>query len=126
MQEGFQATLAGSENGKVYGAGINFARDSSLAHKYAVNSARRSQSGNPEQEPLRVFLSRIVTGVYTGVPSTLNLKPDVPHCPGACRVSTLRPYLMHFHTQGACLCVAHVHRTLTRGLMCIAQTERLA
>ena len=78
VEEGFQATLAGSDNGKVYGAGIYFAKDSALAHKYAVHSARRLQSGvrsragtggeqgNGEEEPLRVFLSRIVAGVYTG------------------------------------------------------------
>ena len=41
VEEGFQATLAGSDNGKVYGAGIYFAKDSALAHKYAVHSARR-------------------------------------------------------------------------------------
>ena len=79
VEEGFQATLAGSDNGKVYGAGIYFAKDSALAHKYAVHSARRLQSsarsragtcgkqGNVDEEPLRVFLSRIVTGVYTGI-----------------------------------------------------------
>lgn len=80
VEEGFQATLAGSDNGKVYGAGIYFAKDASLAHKYAVNAMRSSQAngplaagapverdGNSEQKaPLRMFLSRIVTGIYTG------------------------------------------------------------
>ena len=80
VEEGFQATLAGSDNGKVYGAGIYFAKDASLAHKYAVKAMRSSQAngplaagapvqldGNSEQKaPLRMFLSCIVTGVYTG------------------------------------------------------------
>jgi hypothetical protein len=80
VEEGFQATLAGSDNGKVYGAGIYFAKDASLAHKYAVTAMRSSQANRPlpaaapvqrdddreQKEPLRMFLSRIVTGVYTG------------------------------------------------------------
>jgi hypothetical protein len=80
VEEGFQATLAGSDNGKVYGAGIYFAKDASLAHKYAVTAMRSSQANRPlaaaapvqrggdseQEQPLRVFLSSIVTGVYTG------------------------------------------------------------
>ena len=122
VQEGFQATLAGSENGKVFGAGINFARDSSLAHKYAVNSARRSQSGNNEQETLRVFLSRIVTGVYTGVPSThfpwrlqgIHLATVSDALPHTRNVSVRGDAALHTDAW------AHVHCTLTRRLMCIA------
>ena len=126
VQEGFQATLAGSENGKVFGAGINFARDSSLAHKYAVNSARRSQSGKNEQETLRVFLSRIVTGVYTGVPSTLNPKRVVLHFPWR---------LQGIHLATVCDALPHTRNVFVRGdaalhtdawFMCMAQTERLA
>ena len=80
VEEGFQATLAGTGNGKVHGAGIYFAKDSALAHKYAVHSKRLYEQSRPpragaagqqegegeKEEPLRMFLSRIVTGVYTG------------------------------------------------------------
>ena len=80
VEEGFQATLAGSDNGKVFGAGVYFATDAALAHKYALNSAYRGRSSlsagastGREQgnmactTTLRVFLSRIVTGIYTGM-----------------------------------------------------------
>lgn len=74
IEEGFQATLAGTGNGKVHGAGIYFAKDSALAHKYAVHSKRSYEASRPacaregeQEEPLRMFLSRIVTGVYTGL-----------------------------------------------------------
>ena len=73
VEEGFQATLAGSDNGKVFGAGVYFATDAALAHKYALKSAYRGRSslsagsGTGREQPLRVFLSRIVTGIYTGM-----------------------------------------------------------
>jgi hypothetical protein len=72
-EEGFMATLTGSDNGRVYGAGIYFARDFALAHKYAAFAAYRSQAHagagghkDTDEQPFLVFLSRIVKGVYTG------------------------------------------------------------
>ena len=72
-EEGFVATLSGSDHGRVYGAGIYFARDLVLAHKYAAYAAHRSQphagaggQKDADEQPLIVFLCRIVKGVYTG------------------------------------------------------------
>ena len=71
-EEGFVATLSGSDHGQVYGAGIYFARDLALAHKYAGYAAHRAQAHagggqkDADEQPLIVFLSRIVKGVYTG------------------------------------------------------------
>lgn len=72
-EEGFVATLSGSDHGRVYGAGIYFARDLMLAHKYAAYAAHRAQAHvgargqkDADEQPLLVFLSRIVKGVYTG------------------------------------------------------------
>ena len=69
VEEGFQATLAGSDNGRAFGSGVYFARDAALSHKYALASASRREcpsSAKSSVKPLRMFLSRIVTGVYTG------------------------------------------------------------
>jgi|LauGreDrversion2_6_1035139.scaffolds.fasta_scaffold08210_3 hypothetical protein len=69
VEEGFQATLAGSDNGSAFGSGVYFARDAALSHKYALASASRREcpsSAKSSVKPLRMFLSRIVTGVYTG------------------------------------------------------------
>lgn len=67
------ATLSGSDHGRVFGAGIYFARDLVLAHKYAAYAKHRSQAHagaggqkDADEQPLLVFLSRIVKGVYTG------------------------------------------------------------
>ena len=73
VEEGFQATLAGSENGKAYGAGIYFARDSVYSDRYAQKAAMQASacpsSGSGQhpgaQDLCRVFLSRIITGCYT-------------------------------------------------------------
>lgn len=73
-EEGFMATLSGSGHGQVYGAGIYFAKDLALAHKYAAHAARHSQAHGgaggqndaDDEQPLIVFLCRIVKGVYTG------------------------------------------------------------
>jgi hypothetical protein len=73
VEEGFMATLSGSEHGQVYGAGIYFAKDLALAHKYAAHAAHCSQAHggaggqkDADEQPLIVFLCRIVKGVYTG------------------------------------------------------------
>ena len=77
VQEGYKPGLAGSKNGYVFGFGTYFARKFELAHKYALQSAGLPQgwrpalaTGSPQGAkdaiPLRVFLSRIITGVYTG------------------------------------------------------------
>jgi len=69
VEEGFQATLAGSDNGRAFGSGVYFAKDAALSHKYALTSASRREcpsSATSSVKPLRMFLSRIVTGVYTG------------------------------------------------------------
>ena len=72
VEEGFVATLSGSDHGRVYGAGIYFARDLALAHKYAGYAAHCAQAHagggqkDADEQPLIVFLSRIVKGVYTG------------------------------------------------------------
>jgi hypothetical protein len=69
VEEGFQATLAGSDNGKAFGSGVYFAKEAALSHKYALASASRREcpsSAKSSVKPLRMFLSRIVTGVYTG------------------------------------------------------------
>jgi hypothetical protein len=72
-EEGFVATLSGSDHGRMFGAGIYFARDLVLAHKYAAYAAHRLQAHagaggqkDADEQPLLVFLSRIVKGVYTG------------------------------------------------------------
>jgi hypothetical protein len=82
VEEGFQATLAGSENGKAYGAGIYFARDAAYSDQYARRTTilqRQAASPGGGQHALafsggtlceaqnlcRVFLTRIVTGIYT-------------------------------------------------------------
>jgi hypothetical protein len=68
------ATLSGSDHGRVYGAGIYFARDLLLAHKYAAHAAHRLEADaragaqkDADEQPLLVFLCRIVKGVYTGL-----------------------------------------------------------
>ena len=67
VEEGFQATLAGSDNGRVFGAGVYFAHDALLSPRYALQSAKAvGPSGAPDPGPLRMFLSRIVTGISTG------------------------------------------------------------
>ena len=69
VEEGFQATLAGSDNGSAFGSGVYFARDAALSHKYALASASCREypsSAKSSVKPLRMFLSRIVTVVYTG------------------------------------------------------------
>jgi hypothetical protein len=71
VEEGFQATLAGSDNGRAVGSGVYFAKEAALSHKYALASASRREcpsSAKSSVKPLRMFLSRIVTGVYTGAP----------------------------------------------------------
>ena len=83
VEEGFQATLAGSDNGRVFGAGVYFAHDALLSHRYALQSAKAvGPSGAPDPGPLRMFLSRIVTGISTGARG-LSEKKD--HLPGAAR-----------------------------------------
>jgi hypothetical protein len=77
VEEGFQATLAGSDNGRVFGAGVYFAHDALLSHRYALQSAKADPG------PLRMFLSRIVTGISTGARVGLPEKKD--HLPGAAR-----------------------------------------
>ena len=67
IEEGFQATLAGSDNGTVFGSGVYFAKYAALSHKYALAGASRREhpaSATSSVKPLRMFLSRIVTGIY--------------------------------------------------------------
>jgi hypothetical protein len=69
VEEGFQATLAGSDNGRAFGSDVYFAKEAALSHKYALASASRREcpsSAKSSVKPLRMFLSRIVTDVYTG------------------------------------------------------------
>jgi hypothetical protein len=79
VEEGFQATLAGSDNGRVFGAGVYFAHDALLSHRYALQSAKADPG------PLRMFLSRIVTGISTGARVGLVLLDGTTRVPGAAR-----------------------------------------
>jgi len=57
VEEGFQTLLAGSENGKKYGAGIYLAKCAAMSHQFAQRAAHKAE--------YRVFVVRIVTGMYT-------------------------------------------------------------
>ena len=107
VTEGFQATLAGSQNGRAFGAGIYFAKDASMANGYAKRACSRMTAGtfrrqNHTPSPAntsaggvriekdsnredsnreltcRMFLSRIVTGVFTNGNSRMNQPPIDP------------------------------------------------
>ena len=85
VEEGYCKTLAGSANGRVYGAGVYFAKHAGLSHQYAQRSAwQQSQSADQglrpaaEAEPLRVFVTRIVTGIYTNGTAGMNQPPIDP------------------------------------------------
>ena len=80
IEEGFQAMLAGSQNGRVYGAGIYFAKHAALANQYAQRAAAKMAGGSlhiavgarEQAQTCRMFLTRIVTGMYTvGTPSMI-------------------------------------------------------
>ena len=89
MEEGFQATLAGSENGKAYGSGIYFARDAVYSDRYAQKTAALLQdaaaksingSGQTGEGKLcRIFLTRIVTGIYTAGSPGMSQPPLDPN-----------------------------------------------
>jgi hypothetical protein len=115
VEEGFQATLAGSDNGKVFGAGVYFATDAALAHKYALNSFYRGRSslsagsGTGREQvntacttPLRVFLSRIVTGIYTGM-----RLPDTRTATRTCKRSENSDPCRHMRTHADTLTRVH-------------------
>jgi len=81
VEEGFHASLAGSENGSVYGAGIYFAKDAALSHQYAQKTAYMAASrqghasGHASGKECRVFLTRIATGMYTAGHNGMNQPP---------------------------------------------------
>ena len=86
IEEGYCKTLAGSANGRVYGAGVYFAKHAALANQYAQRSAYQQSATCPkhageeinspaEAEPLRVFATRIVTGIYTNGTSGMDQPP---------------------------------------------------
>jgi len=54
VEEGFQATFSGSNNGDLYGAGIYFATSAALADAYAKTKTSSGQC--------KMFLARIVPG----------------------------------------------------------------
>ena len=93
VEEGFQATLAGSQNGRAFGAGIYFAKDASMANDYAKRACFRRQHHTPfpanasargvpedsnREHTCRMFLTRIVTGVFTNGNSRMNQPPIDP------------------------------------------------
>jgi len=89
IEEGYCKTLAGSANGRVYGAGVYFAKHAALANQYAQRSACQQMATCPkhagerikpptEAEPLRVFATRIVTGIYTNGRSEMDQPPIDP------------------------------------------------
>jgi hypothetical protein len=78
VEEGFHASLAGSENGSVYGAGIYFAKDAALSHQYAQKTAYMAASRqghasrHASEKVCRVFLTRIATGLFTAGHNGMN------------------------------------------------------
>ena len=81
VEEGYHATLAGSENGRTYGAGIYFAKDAAQSDRYAQKAARTAArmqghaSGHESEKVCRIFLTRIVTGMYTVGQHGMNQPP---------------------------------------------------
>lgn len=58
IEEGFQATFSGSNNGDVHGAGIYFATEAVLADMYV-------QAETPDA-PRKIIMARIVPGTQCG------------------------------------------------------------
>jgi hypothetical protein len=53
VEAGFQTTLAGIENGKVFGPVVYFTRDFALSHRYALQSVRVSSDSAKSSKRLR-------------------------------------------------------------------------